>query len=921
MSELLGRFSSLSLVGKALVLLGVAAVIVPLAVIFRGSVALFVVLGGLVLVVLMLAAFQGVLSARRRKNSSPFEQALAQAGAATPVGISEPARRARMDDLRKSFDSGLEKFKAAGKSLYSLPWYLVVGEPGSGKTEAVRHCNVGFPPGLQDELQGSGGTLNMNWWFTNHAVLLDTAGRLMFEEVPPGSTSEWNEFLKLLRRFRPNCPVNGMLLVIPAESLITDSAEAIQAKASRIARQFDTVQRTLGVRFPVFVVITKADLINGFREFFDTIKEPHLQHQMLGWSNPDDLDTAFDPDKVDEHLTEVCARLARRRQALLLDPVHTEDPNGRRTDQVDALFAFPESLQKLGPRLRQYLSHIFVQGEWSAKPLFLRGIYFTSSMREGSALDADLAEALGLPIGQLPEGRVWERDRAFFLRDLFMNKVFRERGLVTRVLNTARLRRSRALAVLGTAVAGVLALAALTWFGAKTLSTAVLEPLAFWSSTSRAYSAVQVPVDPGLGTDRHLLPIVQKQLAGEAFFRYRGFEADAGDLATIEGVEPALQRRAAFPKALREAAERVIAVPVVFKPVSLLAGDRGSSLLSDDRAKAARALVRASVVVPLLDAARMRIRSGSDAFEADPVWSAEATEALKELVRLYTVAGDSAGARFAERAPRPGPLVRYAILGSPDVEQGSVGEDVRLLEGAIAWLYAHDEPVVVNASLRRGADIDLIEAGVRAFAESARSGLTAGGGVAAGAEPASAENVAVRSGEPASRVLAQLQTLAETISRLEAVSRSADPSVIRAQWGDLHKRAMAASQAAAELAPSLGGSLSRALVEERRRAASGFERSAAELQGLLAEAALNGGAAGSAVALKFIEIKSELERDMGSLRRLAEDSAAAAVPESVGVLERRFMAGTPATLEMVRTLMERADERVRASLDAATLPS
>src|SRR5881394_3421694 len=88
-------------------------------------------------------------------------------------------------------------------------------EPGSGKTEAIRHCNVGFPPGLQDQLQGAVGTLNMNWWFTNSAIILDTAGRLMFEEVPPGSTNEWAEFLKLLRQNRPNSPLNGMLLVIP----------------------------------------------------------------------------------------------------------------------------------------------------------------------------------------------------------------------------------------------------------------------------------------------------------------------------------------------------------------------------------------------------------------------------------------------------------------------------------------------------------------------------------------------------------------------------------------------------------------------------------------------------------------------------------------------------------------------------------
>ena len=155
-----------------------------------------------------------------KQHNRQFGGDISQHSSATPRTLSDPGQRARLDDMRKKFQSGVEAYKSRGKDLYKLPWYVIVGEPGSGKTEAVRHSNVGFPPGMQDELQGVGGTINMNWWFTNHAVLLDTAGRLMFEEVAPGETSEWNEFLKLLTRTRPNCPINGMLLVIPEANLL-----------------------------------------------------------------------------------------------------------------------------------------------------------------------------------------------------------------------------------------------------------------------------------------------------------------------------------------------------------------------------------------------------------------------------------------------------------------------------------------------------------------------------------------------------------------------------------------------------------------------------------------------------------------------------------------------------------------------------
>src|SRR5258706_10465335 len=338
---------------------------------------------------------------------------------------------------------------------------------------------------MQDEFQGVGGTINMNWWSTNSGVRLDTGGRLMFEEVKPGEASEWREFLQLLKKNRPNCPMNGLFLVIPSDSLIKNSADEIAKKAGKIAQQLDTIQRVLDVRFPVFVIVTKCDKINGFREFFDGLSDPQLQHQMMGWSNPDPLDNAFRPDLVSEHLNQVVLRLRRRRLGLLRDPV-PENPAGRRTDEVDSLYALPHSLSLLSSRLRQYLETIFVAGEWSAKPLFLRGIYFSSSMREGSALDQDLAEAIGVPVDDLPEGKVWERERAYFLRDLFIEKVFREKGLVTRDSNTKQMLRGRKIALYGSVSGALVLFIALAWLGMSSLRSGIREQSDYWSAVGDA---------------------------------------------------------------------------------------------------------------------------------------------------------------------------------------------------------------------------------------------------------------------------------------------------------------------------------------------------------------------------------------------------------------------------------------------------
>jgi len=293
------------------------------------------------------------------------------------------------------------------------------------------------------------------------------------------------EFLGLLKKNRPNCPVNGLFLVIPSDSLIKDSADDIAKKAGKIAQQLDVIQRVLDVRFPVFVIVTKCDKINGFREFFDGLTDPQLQHQMMGWSNPESLDSPFRPEMVDQHLGQVVQRLRRRRLGLLRDPV-PENANGRRTDDVDSLYALPYSLSSLAPRLRRYLETIFIAGEWSAKPLFLRGIYFSSSMREGAALDADLAEAIGVPVDALPEGKVWERERAYFLRDLFVEKVFREKGLITRASNTGRMLRSRQIALFGSGSAALALFVIVAWISVGSLRESVTEQSAYWSAVGEA---------------------------------------------------------------------------------------------------------------------------------------------------------------------------------------------------------------------------------------------------------------------------------------------------------------------------------------------------------------------------------------------------------------------------------------------------
>ena len=583
-----------------------------------------IILVGIVASALIVVLYKLFLSLKDKSKSGPFAKLLSR-GAASTV---DPATKARMDDLRKTFDKGVETFSKAGKDLYTLPWFLLVGPSGSGKTEALRHSNIGFPQGLQDCFQGAGGTLNMHWWFTNQAVVLDTAGRMFMQDSEAG-LSEWKEFLKLLKLSRPNCPINGMLLVISSENLLKDSAEKIDATAGVIARQLDLIQRTLDVRFPVTVLVTKCDKIVGFREFFETLTDPIMKHQMLGWSNPTGLDDAFKPEMVEKHLADVRTKLMKRRMGLLQNPVHSQDPSARRTDQVDELFELPDNLMRIAPRLRSYLEKIFVAGEWSPKPLFLRGIYFTSSMREGQALDMSLAQALGVEVESLPGGRDWDKDSAYFLRDTFLSKVFREKGLVTRATNVNKALAKQKAIVLGVVGTSLLFFAGIVGWGAYSFNATLEKPKSFWTAAADLINGNLKGEDQSVVPLRMFDPSAVKG-AGATYVGDRAFTATGGPLegGTLPGgLGKYLGDEVDTPAeviAQTTANTGEIDVPLIAKPIiSSMGGARALQVAAH------REVVQRNVAASLLEQTRIRLST-------EDKWNSEAVRALGELVRLQT---------------------------------------------------------------------------------------------------------------------------------------------------------------------------------------------------------------------------------------------------------------------------------------------
>jgi len=580
-------------------------------------------------IILLLAVllFGGLLFLRRWSRKRSGRRVIENVGQESSQAVTEAERRAELDNLLERFKSGLKEFDRAGYSVYDYPWFVVIGESGAGKTEAVRSA-------LEDQVPSTvrhhipprdKGTKDFVWWFTKHGIVLDTAGRMVVGEGGASKDEAWRLFLKSLRKSRPRCPINGLLLALSAESLIKDSAEKISDKATQLAQKIEMIQRELDVRFPVYLLVTKCDLLTGFREFTAKIDDPQLQHQMFGWSNPVALDESFNPEQVLGHLTEIVEQVKRRRLALLrpADGRRLGDTDQffaagfqlgqggapRRLDEMDSLFVFAESLLLLEPRLRRYLDTIFVGEAFSTKQAFLRGIYFTSAMREGRALDEAMSLITGVGLENLPEDRAWERNKSFFLRDLFVEKVVREKGLVTRAKNTLQALRQQRFLIFGTASAALLLLLVFAYFGYRSLVKDAREADRLWSIAANSNNWVHGEWSP---------PIVKLPSQGYRY-SYNGQEA-IPSLDKVTLVD--------FHSQLHHKAEVGIKVPVVFKLFSWLSGGPNKNAVD-----AQRAVLLAGVLKPLFARTRDKMQQ-QELSLADPSSLQRHQQALVELIRL-----------------------------------------------------------------------------------------------------------------------------------------------------------------------------------------------------------------------------------------------------------------------------------------------
>ncbi|WP_310534155.1 type VI secretion system membrane subunit TssM [Novosphingobium sp.] len=398
----------------------------------------------LILGVWGLLAFLRVRS--QKKAQAELADGIAQSAGAGANDGEQRLQAERMAEALASLKTASGKRKGY---LYSRPWYVIIGPPGAGKTTALENSGLRFP--FSDQaMKGVGGTRNLDFMFADEAVLIDTAGRYTSQDSDAAADSKaWHSFLGLLKRNRPLQPVNGILVAIGADELLKADRAQIDAHAGAIRRRLMEVRAGLEVAAPVYFMITKADLIAGFIEFFEDLdvegRRAVLGHTFSfakGLPKTEDITFAF--DDISQAISD--------RQAKRL----SEENDAMRRSLI---LGFPAQVNTLRSRLVRLIEGAFPANDVPGG--VLRGVYLTSGVQNGAPLDRLLAGVADV-YDQPNTAAVGGSGKTYFLNRLLGEVIFAEAGLV-QLDPSARLRlRSRLTMALG-GIAAITLLTLVLW--------------------------------------------------------------------------------------------------------------------------------------------------------------------------------------------------------------------------------------------------------------------------------------------------------------------------------------------------------------------------------------------------------------------------------------------------------------------------
>ncbi|WNN47909.1 type VI secretion system membrane subunit TssM [Siccibacter colletis] len=347
----------------------------------------------------------------------------------------------------------------------ALPWYMVIGNENAGKTSLIVASGQEFP--LPEQLARTSDknapTAHCECWFANDALFVDTAGKYVGGEssVQP----EWNGILNAIRKYRPINAINGAIVAISATDVMGASQAALRDIGAQLRSRLTEMRTTLGVRFPVYVIVTRMDRLAGFEAYFRDLTAEG-RDQIWGVTFPYGEKT--NASLAEEHIGHELGLLASRIDASIAQRQQEEYAVSERRK----MYALSQDFCALAEDLTRVLQSVFFASRYDETQFYstLRGVYFSSACQHNEtplanpgtlmqrwrrALAGQQHETLSATESgdELLISR-WN-GRHYFLRQLFAEVIIKDAGLVRYNLQAAS--RNRLVNLCGHALSLALA--------------------------------------------------------------------------------------------------------------------------------------------------------------------------------------------------------------------------------------------------------------------------------------------------------------------------------------------------------------------------------------------------------------------------------------------------------------------------------
>lgn len=315
----------------------------------------------------------------------------------------------------------------AGQYLYQLPWYVILGAAGTGKTTVLKQSGLNFP--LEStygaSIGGLVGTRDCDWFLSDEAVLLDTAGRLSLQDSNEEDSYDWQEFIGQLKRYRPKQPINGVVVAVGLDDILNPKTD-FQLITRELKKRIQEMRIKFGINFPVYLVITKLDILKGFNEFFSKISEDD-RNKALGFTLPEEF-TEEDSNTIIGLVSKNLDQLQDSIEASYLKIINELESK----EEKDAVFTFSNEFEIVNRKLVLLFKELYKSSKFE-EAIQWRGIYFTSATQDGTHIDPvfeELMSSFQLTSKYTNISHINQNQpKSYFIHNLFKDIIFKESDL------------------------------------------------------------------------------------------------------------------------------------------------------------------------------------------------------------------------------------------------------------------------------------------------------------------------------------------------------------------------------------------------------------------------------------------------------------------------------------------------------------